>query len=75
MAMPVFATGHAHVNLRRALETMAEAARDARVEIIIFVLHDDEELGTAKKVLGNVPVVRAEVAEAASTWGDENPFG
>lgn len=74
VAMPVFASGHAHVNFRRALEAMADAARDARAEII-FVIHDDEELGTAKKVLGNVPVVRAEAAEAISMWGNENPFG
>lgn len=74
VAMPVFASGHAHVNFRRALETMVEAARDARLEII-FVIHDDEELGAAKKVLGNVPVVRAEAVEAISMWGDENPFG
>ena len=74
VAMPVFASGHAHVNFRRALEAMVEAARDARAEII-FVLHDDEELGTALKVLGDVLVVRAEVTESVSMWGDENPFG
>src|SRR5688500_111610 len=74
VAMPVFASGHAHVNFRRALEVMADAARDAHLEII-FVIHDSEELETALKVLGHVPVIRAELAEAISMWGDENPFG
>jgi O-acetyl-ADP-ribose deacetylase (regulator of RNase III) len=74
IAMPVLATGHAHMNFRRALEVMREAARDSQAEII-FVLRDEDDLDAAREVLGrNVRVTRCE-AEAASAWGDENPFG
>ena len=74
VAMPIFATGHAHMSFRAALQAMAEAARDAEAEII-FVLRDDDDLDAARAILGrNVPVTRCEEA-VASSWGDENPFG
>ena len=74
VAMPIFATGHAHVSFRRALEAMANAAAGSAAEII-FVIRDEEDLDDVREVLGRrVPVTRSE-AMATSSWGEENPFG
>jgi O-acetyl-ADP-ribose deacetylase (regulator of RNase III) len=77
VAMPVFATGHAHVNFRRAVETMARTAREVSttVEQIVFVIRDEDDLHVVREILGRgVPVTRSEPA-TASSWADENPFG
>jgi O-acetyl-ADP-ribose deacetylase (regulator of RNase III) len=74
VAMPVFASGHARMKFRRALETMAVAAREAQAEVI-FVIHDEDDLPIARSVLGDVPVARSAAARAASGWMDDNPFG
>lgn len=77
VAMPVFATGHAHVKFRPAVEAMACTAREVptTVERIVLVIRDDDDLDVVREILGrNVPVTRSEPA-AASSWADENPFG
>lgn len=77
IAMPVFASGHAHVNFRRSVEAMARIAREVStpVEQIVFVIRDEEDLDVVRKVLGrDVRVERSEPA-ASSSWADGNPFG
>jgi len=77
VAMPVFATGHAHVNFRRAVETMARTAREVptTVEQLVFVIRDDDDLDLVRAILGrDVPVTRSEPV-TTSSWADENPFG
>lgn len=77
IAMPVFATGHAHVNFRRAMETMARTVREVSTTVaqIVFVIRDEDDLDVVREILGrDVPVTRCEAA-ATSSWADENPFG
>lgn len=77
VAMPVFATGHAHVNFRRAVETMARTAREVSTTLdqIVFVIRDDDDVDVVREILGrDVPVTRCEPA-TTSSWADENPFG
>lgn len=77
VAMPVFASGHAHMNFRRAVEAMVRTAREASttVEQIVIVIRDGDDLDIVRAVLGqHVRVERSEPA-ASSSWADENPFG
>lgn len=77
VAMPVFATGHAHVNFRHAIETMARTAREVSTSVgeIVFVIRDADDVEVAREILGrDVPVTRSE-SETASSWADSNPFG
>ena len=54
VAMPVFATGHAHVKFLDALAAMRDALRDAvtDVERVVVVLFDADWTEDAKRVLG-----------------------
>lgn len=53
IAMPIFATGHAHADFSHALELMAASARRAQtsVEHITFVILDPHRVETAKGIL------------------------
>jgi len=53
VAMPVFATGHAHVRYERALSAMAAALRMApsEVEHVIVVVPDRDRAEVARRVL------------------------
>jgi O-acetyl-ADP-ribose deacetylase (regulator of RNase III) len=53
VAMPIFATGHAHANFPHAVELMAEVARRTRtaVEEISFVIIDPERACAACNIL------------------------
>lgn len=74
VAMPVFATGHAHLNFRRAVESMARALSTTAAHVI-FVVRDEEDVEIVREVLGRqVPVTHSE-SPTSSSWGDENPFG
>ena len=80
VAMPVFAAGHAHVNFRRAVETMARTARAASTTVhqIVFAIREEGHLDVMREILGrDVPVTRAQPddAEPESSWADANPFG
>lgn len=54
VAMPVFGTGHAHLNFRDVLETMATAIGEssAAVEEVIVVVLDQERAEEAERVFG-----------------------
>ncbi len=56
VAMPVFGTGHAHLNFRDVLETMATAIREssAAVEEVIVVVLDEERAEEARRILGSL---------------------
>ena len=53
VAMPVFATGHAHVRFIDALTAMRDALRETatRVQKVIVVLRDDDWLEEATRIL------------------------
>jgi O-acetyl-ADP-ribose deacetylase (regulator of RNase III) len=53
VAMPVFATGHAHFRFRDALAVMRDALRAAQtaVERVIVVVHDDDWEEDAERIL------------------------
>ncbi len=77
VVMPVFATGHAHMNFRGAVEAMARTARELSTSVkeIVLVIRDDDHLDVVREVLGpHVPVERIQPA-ASTSWADENPFG
>ena len=54
VAMPVFATGHAHVKFLDALTAMRDALRAAQtnVERVVVVLFDADWADDAKRILG-----------------------
>ncbi len=62
VAMPVFATGHAHFKFDRALTAMAETLRDASTEVeeVIIVIYDQDKLEKAlacvREVIGDARV-------------------
>jgi O-acetyl-ADP-ribose deacetylase (regulator of RNase III) len=77
VAMPVFATGHAHAKFDRAIRVMAEEIRGARTSVrqITIVVSSDERAEDARSVLADVlqyevPVSRAvaEVEAPISWW-------
>jgi O-acetyl-ADP-ribose deacetylase (regulator of RNase III) len=47
VAMPIFASGHARIPVRRAMAAMTAAARESAFPIdeLLFVVHDAEDLG------------------------------
>ena len=53
VAMPVFATGHAHFKFKEALMAMAAALREAetRVQKVVVVMRDDDWLEEAERIL------------------------
>lgn len=53
LAMPVFATGHAHYKFARSLAAMAEGLRTAttQVERVLIVVRDEERVADAKAAL------------------------
>lgn len=53
IAMPVFATGHAHFRFRRALAAMADSLRDAQtsVESVTIVVIDPDRIENVKTAL------------------------
>lgn len=80
VAMPVFASGHAHVEFSRALEVMARAAQKSPTAIdhLAFVIHDPEQASEAQTIVcgvlgGEVPIVRSPVAgpSTSSWWSDD----
>ncbi len=76
IAIPVFATGHAHADFSHALELMAGSARRARtaVDHITFVILDPEHVKTAKEILERVFAARVSITtseppgEESSMW-------
>lgn len=75
VAMPAFATGHAHVKFDRAVAVMAEAIASAPdvVRQVTIVVADEERARIARSILkpfGEVPVVhsQAEPEEPVSWW-------
>ena len=74
IAMPVFATGHAHVKFDRALNVIAESLSSPTIKEVIVVVADEERARVAHKILakrfGDVPIVHstAEPEEPISWW-------
>ena len=74
IAMPAFATGHAHVKFDRAMNVIAESLSAATIKETIVVVPDDERARVAQKILarrfGDVPVEHstAEPEEPISWW-------
>jgi O-acetyl-ADP-ribose deacetylase (regulator of RNase III) len=80
IAMPVFATGHAHVKFDRAVRAMADAiaVSPGPVRLVTVVVADEHRAETAReifaKALGSeVPVVHssAEAEEPVSWWAPQ----
>jgi len=55
LAMPVFATGHAHFRFRDALSVMRDALREAKtaVERVVVVVRDDDWKEDAEQILAS----------------------
>ena len=53
VAMPVFATGHAHFKFLDALKTMAASLHEAetRVQKVVVVMRDDDRLEEGERIL------------------------
>jgi O-acetyl-ADP-ribose deacetylase len=75
VAMPAFATGHAHVKFDRAIAVMAEAIASApeAVRQVTLVVADEERAGIARAILkpfGDVPLLhsQADPEEPVSWW-------
>ena len=70
VAMPVFATGHAHFNFDEALQVMAKAIRAtaSRVERVFIVINDQDRIADVRRRFKNADVVRGEVEEPESFW-------
>jgi O-acetyl-ADP-ribose deacetylase len=75
IAMPVFAAGHARMNLRRAVEVMARTIVSAAspVEEIVIAVNDREDAMEARsivrRVVGSaVPIEYATVEEEPTSW-------
>lgn len=84
VAMPVFASGHAHVKFRRAVEAMTRAVRESSTAIdhVVFAILDPEKANEAQEIVrevmgGEVPIVRSPVAspDTPSWWSDDDRFG
>jgi O-acetyl-ADP-ribose deacetylase len=78
VAMPIFATGHAHVEFRHALETMLSAMRsvETSLEAVTFVVHDSDHVEMARSILGPLVTVTGDLDEVPTSWWDEdNGFG
>jgi len=61
LAMPVFATGHAHYKFAKSLAAMAEALRSAntRLEHLIIVVRDEDRVDDAKRAIRDAGVTIA----------------
>jgi len=75
IAMPAFATGHAHAKFDRAIAVMAEALASApdAVRQATIVVADDEHARIARSILkpfGDVPIVHSQIEpeEPVSWW-------
>ncbi|MFL6248030.1 MAG: macro domain-containing protein [Thermoanaerobaculia bacterium] len=77
IAMPVFGTGHAHLRFADAARAMAHSALAAphRVEHIIFVTNDDENVAELRAILEKATGQRIEIErsqevepESGSYW-------
>jgi O-acetyl-ADP-ribose deacetylase (regulator of RNase III) len=71
IAMPVFASGHAHMSFARALKAMASAFKPKADEIIVVVRDRDRVHEAASILKAALPGVS--VTEQASTDGDDEP--
>ena len=82
VAMPAFATGHAHLDFPTAIATMCDAVRESSTNIahIIIVINDSSREDAARRaILDHLPGVSVETvisekaaSEPASTWFGED---
>ncbi|HVR38734.1 MAG TPA: macro domain-containing protein [Thermoanaerobaculia bacterium] len=66
VAMPVFASGHAHVNFKRAVSAIAQALAEARTAVreVIVVVNDRDRIDDLRAAFGEkVPLIRSNVPE------------
>ena len=75
LAVPVFASGHAHVKFDEALRAIAEELRGAAFARVVFVVNDPDRADAARTIVrnvlgGDVPIVRSARVEPepASFW-------
>jgi len=75
IAMPAFATGHAHAKFERAIAVMAEAIASAPdvVKQVTIVVADEKHARTARSILepfGDVPIAHSQIEpeEPVSWW-------
>lgn len=74
VAMPLFATGHAHFKFEQAIEIMRDALKlgGTNVQHVVLVINDLDLARRAQKIVGrNVPLEISSVeVEDASYWSD-----
>jgi O-acetyl-ADP-ribose deacetylase (regulator of RNase III) len=72
LAMPIFATGHAHVNWARGLRVMAEAVKESAGALeIVFVVFDPDRADEARSILATI--LSSEIAVSQSPAQDVAP--
>jgi len=78
MAMPILATGHAHLRFDDAVQAIAEELRGAPLERVVLVVNDPDRAGEVRAIVqrvlgGDVPIVNAasDEGESGSLWDSE----
>ena len=73
MALPVFATGHAHFNFLAALRVIGDALQSAKtsVEHVYIVINDREHLADARRAFPRADLIEGEMEESESYWQSE----
>jgi len=68
IAMPVFATGHAHLNFDVALKAMADALATSAIERVFIVIKDRDRIADVLRVFKGADVIESEAEESESFW-------
>jgi len=78
LALPILATGHAHLRFDDAVQAIAEELRGAPLERVVLVVNDADRAGGVRAIVqrilgGDVPVVKTASAEgkSGSLWDSE----
>jgi O-acetyl-ADP-ribose deacetylase (regulator of RNase III) len=71
LALPILASGHAHVRFEDAVHAIAEELRSASLERVVFVVNDPDRADQARAIVRCV--LGGDVAESRSTRVEPEP--